>query len=66
MLTITGCRTTKEVNKIELPPKPAREEIEAPKDLKGIAELLNYYEHKLQEWEAWSESVDAILTDIEK
>ena len=65
MLIISGCRTTK-VIEIELPPKPAREEIEAPKDLKGIAELLNYYEHKLQEWEAWSESVDAILTDIEK
>ena len=65
MLTITGCRTTK-VIEIELPPKPAREEKETPKDLKGIAELLNYYEHKLQEWEAWAESVDAILTDIEK
>ena len=40
--------------------------MEAPKDLKEVAELLNYYEHKLQEWEAWAESVDAILTDIEK
>ena len=66
MLTITGCRTTKEVNKIELPPKPAREEIEAPKDLKGITELLNYYEHKLQEWENWGERVDAILTEANK
>lgn len=64
MLTITGCRTTK--IEIELPPKPAREEIEAPKDLKGIAEVLNYYEHKLQEWEAWADSVEAILTEEKK
>ena len=66
VLTITGCRTTKEVNKIELPPKPQREEMAAPKDLKGIAELLNYYEHKLQEWEQWGATVEVILTDIEK
>ena len=66
VLTISGCKTTKEIEKIELPPKPVREEIEAPKDLKGITELLNYYEHKLQEWEAWGTSVEAILTDIEK
>ena len=64
VLIISGCRTTK--IEIELPPKPVREEIEAPKDLKGIAELLNYYEHKLQEWEAWGTSVEAILTNIEK
>lgn len=67
MLITTGCRTTKQEEKeIILPPKPVREEIEAPTDLKGIAELLNYYEHKLQEWEAWGTSVDAILTDAEK
>lgn len=64
MLTITGCRTTR--IEIELPPKPAREEKEAPKDLKGIAELLNYYEHLVQQWEEWGSTVDAILTDIEK
>lgn len=62
-LTITGCKTTKEVEKIELPPKPQREILESPKDLKGIAELLNYYEHLVQQWEAWSKSVDAILEE---
>ena len=61
MLIITGCKTTKEAEKIELPPKPERELIEAPKDLKGIAELLNYYEHKLQEWEAWSDTVEKLI-----
>lgn len=65
-LIILGCKTTKVEKEIILPPKPQREEIEAPKDLKDVAELLNYYEHKLQEWEAWGNSVDAILTDIEK
>jgi hypothetical protein len=66
LITITGCKTTKVEKEIILPPKPQREEMEAPKDLKEVAELLNYYEHKLQEWEAWAKSVDAILTDIEK
>ena len=65
-LIIQGCKTTKVEKEIILPPKPKREEMEAPKDLKEVAELLNYYEHKLQEWEAWAESVDAILTDVEK
>ena len=61
---MSGCRTTK--IEIELPPKPEREEMEAPKNLKEVAELLNYYEHLVEEWEAWSKSVDAILTDIKK
>ena len=67
VLTISGCRTTKEIKKeITLPPKPVREEMEAPKDLKGVTELLNYYEHLVQQWEEWGSTVDAILTDIEK
>lgn len=64
-LTITGCKTTKEVEKIELPPKPQREILEAPKDLKGIAELLNYYEHLVQQWENWGERVEKLI-DPEK
>lgn len=67
VLITTGCRTTKQKEKeIVLPPKPVREEIEAPTDLKGVAELLNYYEHLVQQWEAWGTSVDAILTEEEK
>ena len=64
-LTTTGCRTTK-VIEIELPPKPEREEIEAPKDLKGIAELLNYYEHKLQEYEVWADTVTKMIEETSK
>ena len=61
MLTITGCKTTEEVNKIELPPKPQREERAAPQDLKDVAELLNYYEHLVQEWENWGDTVTEIV-----
>ena len=67
VLITTGCRTTKQEEKeIILPPKPVREEIEAPTDLKGVAELLNYYEHLLELWENWGERVDAILTEEKK
>lgn len=66
MLTITGCRTTKVEKEIVLPPKPQREEKEAPKDLKDVAELLNYYEHLIELWENWGERAEAILTDIKK
>ena len=66
VLITTGCKTTDEVNKITLPPKPVREERAAPQDIKEVAELLNYYEHKLQEWEQWGDTVTTILTDIEK
>lgn len=65
-LIISGCKTTKEIEKIELPPKPVREEMETPTDLKGVAELLNYYEHLLELWENWGERAEAILTDAEK
>ena len=61
MLIISGCKTTQEIEKIELPPKPTREKIETPKDLKGIADVLNYYEHKLQEWESWGDSVEKLI-----
>ena len=52
----TGCRTTKQKN--ELPPKPERQEIQAPQTLKDCAEIINYYEHLVEEWEAWSELVE--------
>ena len=49
--TTTGCQTTKQKN--ELPPKPERQEIQAPQTLKDCAEIINYYEHLVEEWEAW-------------
>jgi hypothetical protein len=40
--------------------------LKAPQDIKDLADLLNYYEHLVQQWEEWGSTVDAILTDIEK
>ena len=64
-LTIQGCKTTKVENEIELPPKPQRQELKAPQDLKDITELLNYYEHLVEQWEEWGETV-TILTEEKK
>ena len=60
-LIISGCRTTKVEKEIVLPPKPQREILEDPKDLQETAELLNYYEHKLEEWENWGERVEKLI-----
>lgn len=65
-LTIQGCKTTEIEKEIILPPKPQRQELKAPQDLKDLAELLNYYEHLVELWEEWSKSVDAILTEEKK
>ena len=54
----TGCQTTKQKN--DLPPKPERQEIEAPQTLKDCAEIINYYEHLVEEWEQWG----AVVTDL--
>jgi hypothetical protein len=39
--------------------------LKAPQDLKDVADLLNYYEHLVEEWEAWGETV-SILTEEKK
>lgn len=65
-LTILGCKTTKVEKEIILPPKPQRQELKAPQDLKDLADILNYYEHLVEQWEEWSKSVDAILTEEKK
>ena len=54
----TGCQTTKQKN--ELPPKPERQEIQAPQTLKDCAEIINYYEHLVEEWEQWG----VVVTDL--
>ena len=65
-LIILGCKTTKVEKEIILPPKPQRQELKAPQDLKDLAYLLNYYEHLVQQWEEWGSTVDAILTEEKK
>ena len=56
---ITGCKTTKQ-DKIDLPPRPQRKYIELPATMtaKDYVKLLNYYEHLVQEWEAWADMVE--------
>ena len=60
-LIITGCRTTKVEKEIILPPKPQRQELKAPQDLKELADTLNYYEHLVQQWENWGDTVSKLI-----
>lgn len=55
-LTMTAC-VTKPKAEIILPPMPERQEQKEPASLKDLADLLNYYEHLVQDWEAWGERV---------
>ena len=66
LIITTGCKTTKVEKKITLPPKPAREEIEAPTTISECAEVINYYNTLVKLWENWGERVDAILTEANK
>ena len=56
--TMTGCRSNKIEKVYVLPPKPQRKEIQAPQDLQDYAQIINYYEHLVEEWEAWGELVE--------
>ena len=60
---MTGCKTTEKIiqTKYVLPPKPQRKEIQAPQDLQDYAQIINYYEHLVQEWEAWSTVVEEMV-----
>ena len=60
-LIIQGCKTTKVENEIELPPKPERVEQKAPETLSDLADLLNYYEHLVQDWENWADRAEKLI-----
>ena len=62
-LITTGCKTTKVENEIELPPKPQRQELKSPESLGDLADLLNYYEHLVQEWENWADSAEKMIKE---
>ena len=64
LVITTGCQTTKQKN--DLPPKPERQELQAPQSLKDCAEIINYYEHLVEEWESWGDAVSTILTEEKK
>ena len=59
--TMTGCRSTKIEKVYVLPPKPQRKEIQAPQDLQDYAQIINYYEHLVEEWEAWGVVVEEMV-----
>ena len=61
LLTIQGCRTTKVEKEIILPPKPQRQENKSPETWQDVADLLNYYEHLVQEWENYGNKVETII-----
>lgn len=60
VITIQGCVSNPK-KEIVLPPKPQREELPVPKTMKDLADIINYYEHLVQEWEQWAKSVEDII-----
>ena len=56
-----GCRTDRIEKEIELPPKPKRVEQKAPENLSDLADLLNYYEHLVQDWENWGDRAEKLI-----
>ena len=42
---------------------PQRQELKAPESVNDLADILNYYEHLVQEWEVWGDTVETIVTE---
>lgn len=64
---ILGCKSApKEDFKIILPPKPQREKIELPQDLKDYVLIIAYYDNLVDQWELWGDTVELILTETER
>lgn len=62
-----GCKTTKTEKKgVTLPPKPQRQEIPFPEELKDYALIIVYYDSLVQQWETWAETVENILYEKEE
>ena len=61
LLIIQSC-VTKPKSEIKLPPRPQRQELKEAETVEDLADMINYYEHLLEEWEAWGDSVELILT----
>lgn len=60
-ILITSCVTIKNNDEIILPPKPERTEIPEITNLYDMVNVINYYEHLVEEWELWAESVEQII-----
>ena len=57
---MTSC-VSKQKKEIKLPPKPQRQELKEPTNLKECAEIIVYYESLVEEWESWGETVTLIV-----
>lgn len=58
---ITSCQSNKIEPVIELPAKPQRQELKAPETVQDLAEIINYYEHLVEEWELWGDTVSTLI-----
>jgi hypothetical protein len=61
LLTITTGCVSKPKAEIVLPPEPQREELPEVRTIEDLAYTINYYEHLVQSWEAWADSVKKII-----
>lgn len=65
MLTTSTCQTVKEyvTYRYVLPPFPKREIIVLPDEpaIKDYAEIINYYDSLVEQWEEWGKNVEKIL-----
>ncbi len=66
-LIITGCKTT-EIGKPSFPPKPQRQELRKPENIRECIAVIVYYEFLVEKWEQWAETVEYItgVNDGEK
>ena len=61
-LTMTSCRSKPKSDKQKvLPPQPQRQELAPIETTADLVEALNYYEHLVQEWEAWGEYAQTVI-----
>lgn len=63
-LTMTSCKSKPKNDKQKvLPPFPQRQELAPIETTADLVEALNYYEHLVQEWEAWGETAQTIIEE---
>ena len=63
LLTLTTACVSKpkKENDRKLPPVPQRTELAPIETTADLVKALNYYEHLVQEWEAWGEYAQAVI-----
>lgn len=62
MLTTAACASkSKKEDERKLPPMPERTELAPIETTADLVEALNYYEHLVQQWEAWGITAQAIV-----